>query len=323
MSIPPNYHGPINANPSSGETTISIFGFIPSRALASIAAIVFALGLLCHVVYLIRAAELIPSTARLVISVNDVPPDQIAGDEVISVLVGDWMLGGYIVRILAHYHPFLVSFYVAQYFLIVYLALGLAIKRLPVTLAHGLLSFPPKIFIIIFIIADIVTTAIQITGAALIGAAESSRTPGSVPTAITSAQANDILLSGLAIQSVSFLAFIYILSLVAYRSNQVRPHVLPPRFSAALIISSLLVFLRTVFRLAEVAQGVFGFASTHEVLFGILEFAPVALAMSIWAALSLDELLPLARANHEIEKWDGKKANYGGIEIVNTVTRGS
>ncbi|SCZ89417.1 BZ3500_MvSof-1268-A1-R1_Chr9g10403 [Microbotryum saponariae] len=315
MSIPPNYHGPINANPSSGETTISIFGYIPSRALASIAAIVFALGLLCHVVYLIRCVcegwmgrVGLPGTRSF---------------QSLLAIGCAMEVGGYIVRILAHHHPFLVSFYVAQYFLIVYLALGLAIKRLPVTLAHGLLSFPPKIFIIILIIADIVTTAIQITGAALIGAAESSRTPGSVPTAITSAQANDILLSGLAIQSVSFLAFIYILSLVAYRSNQVRPHVLPPRFSAALIISSLLVFLRTVFRLAEVAQGVFGFASTHEVLFGVLEFAPVALAMSIWAALSLDELLPLARANHEIEKWDGKRANYGGIEIVNTVTKGS
>ncbi|SCV69731.1 BQ2448_1125 [Microbotryum intermedium] len=312
MSIPPNYHGPINANPSRGETSISIFGYIPSRSLASIAAIVFALGLLSHVVYLIR----LPGTRSF---------------QSLMAIGCAMEVGGYIVRILSHYHPFQVSYYVAQYFLIVvapcffsgafYLGLGLAIKRLPVTLAHGLLSFPPKIFIVIFIVADIVTTAIQITGAALIGVAESSRTPGSVPTAITSAQANDILLSGLAIQSFSFLAFIYILSLVTYRSNQVRPHVLPPRFSAALIISSLLVFLRTVFRLAEVAQGVFGFASTHEVLFGILEFAPVALAMSIWAALSLDELLPLARANHEIEKWDGKKANYGGIEVVHTVTR--
>lgn len=50
---------------------------------------------------------------------------------------------------------------------------------------------------------------------------------------------------------------------------------------------SLLVFLRTLFRLAETAQGLWSFASTHESLFGTLEFAPVASAGIWWlAALS-------------------------------------
>lgn len=39
------------------------------------------------------------------------------------------------------------------------------------------------------------------------------------------------------------------------------------------------MFVRTVFRLVETAQGVFGYLSVHEVFFGTLEFAPVGVAV--------------------------------------------
>lgn len=73
--------------------------------------------------------------------------------------------------------------------------------------------------------------------------------------AISSAQANNILLSGLAIQTAAFLVFIGMSILVFYRSNRFRPVVIPRLFQFALLTSSLLVFTRTVFRLAETAEG--------------------------------------------------------------------
>lgn len=54
-----------------------------------------------------------------------------------------------------------------------------------------------------------------------------------------------------------------------------------PRFTAALVGASLLVYLRTIFRLAETAQGINGYASSHEAFFGALEFAPVVLAVGL------------------------------------------
>lgn len=121
----------------------------------------------------------------------------------------------------------------------------------------------------------------QVFGAALIGNSQSNRKD---PTT-----ANNILLAGLAFQSFAFLIFLVVLGLFVAslaRDRAVGPKLGGKRtFVFALYVSSLLVFLRIIFRLAETSQGVFGYLSTHEAFFGALEFAPVILAvwiMAIW-----------------------------------------
>ena len=52
-------------------------------------------------------------------------------------------------------------------------------------------------------------------------------------------------------------------------------------YTLALMASSLLVYLRTCFRLAETSQGVGGYASSHETFFGALEFAPIVVAIGL------------------------------------------
>lgn len=298
MSQYPGYNGPINPNPADGEAPIVIFGYIPSRALGAIGAVVFALAFVTHLALFFR----LKGGTR--------PFQALMAFGCIMEVVG------YCFRILGYYHPFKVVYYVVQYFLIVvapvffsaafYLSLSVAIRRLPYGIGHGLLSFSPKIFVYIFIAADVVTTIIQITGAALIGVSESSNVRGRSASKITTKQANDILLAGLSIQSASFLAFLAILSVVTYRANQTRPATLPRKFTSVLLFTSLLVFLRTIFRLAETAQGVFGFASTNEILFAMLEFFPVAVAVILWGAMSLDSMLPPNAEDHEVEKWGGR-----------------
>jgi hypothetical protein len=44
-------------------------------------------------------------------------------------------------------------------------------------------------------------------------------------------------------------------------------------------VAVVLVYLRVCFRLAEMAEGLYGKLNTHEVYFGCLEFAPVVLAV--------------------------------------------
>lgn len=86
----------------------------------------------------------------------------------------------------------------------------------------------------------------------------------------------------------TFFVFIVLTSLFLYRvwkhkvmtaDRQMRV------FIAAFLLATLLVYLRTCFRLAETAQGLEKDLSTHEVYFACLEFAPIAgavLLFNVW-----------------------------------------
>lgn len=135
-----------------------------------------------------------------------------------------------------------------------------------------------KVLLWVFISLDAVCTIIQVTGAALIGAKTSNGKDPKVP--------NDILLAGLAVQSAGFLVFlvllmVVILKIAADRKMMEKIHDARHPFLAVLTVSSLLVFLRTLFRLAETSQGVFGYLSSHEGFFAGLEFVPVVLAVGL------------------------------------------
>jgi len=112
---------------------------------------------------------------------------------------------------------------------------------------------PPKLIVGIFVVFDVVTTVIQIVGAALIGVAESNNN--------SPVTGNDILLVGLCIQVVSFAVFLVLLSVCILRVHQKRvsgtwAHSLnATKLLFVLFSTSLLVELRTIFRLIETAQG--------------------------------------------------------------------
>ena len=122
----------------------------------------------------------------------------------------------------------------------------------------------------------------QVAGAALIGVAASNRKD---PTT-----ANNILLTGLAIQSAAFLIYLILLGVVisAIFRNPVLKEKMRQRrspFIFILAVASILVFLRTLFRLIETSEGIYGNLSTHEAYFGGLEFAPMVVAiwlLAIW-----------------------------------------
>ncbi|GAA6008373.1 RTA1 domain-containing protein [Rhodotorula paludigena] len=278
------YNGPINPNPAEGESGIIIYGYVPSQELQVVALITYGLALLLH----------LSNLARL------------KGTRVFSLLLATccaFEVIGYGCRLASHYRPFVVNFFIVQYFFIVvapvtasaafYLALGQALRRLDRG-GRTFLRFNPKILIIVMIIADTVTTIIQIVGAALIGVAESARFRDNGNSPVTSDQANDILLAGLACQTASFLAFVILLGLCIWRSERTfTAHHLPRFFSLVLFAASMLLMLRTTYRLAEIAQGVFGPAYSSEALFGCLEYLPVILAVSAYGFVPLEKQLPI------------------------------
>lgn len=93
------------------------------------------------------------------------------------------------------------------------------------------------------------------SGAALIGVAESSNVRGESGPGVSSEDANRILMAGLAVQVVSFLAFLTILALVLVRARKLTARPFSRRFEIVLSVTSFLVFMRTVYRLAETAEG--------------------------------------------------------------------
>jgi hypothetical protein len=133
----------------------------------------------------------------------------------------------------------------------------------------------PKVVLGAFITSDAAMTVVQIVGAAMIGTAESkNRNPNT---------GKNILLAGLCIQVFSFFVFLGLLGVFLKRSWKVLLGKRGKRgFIVAFVLATLLVYLRTCFRLVEVAQGVKKYLFTHEDYFACLEFAPIAGAMMLF-----------------------------------------
>jgi RTA1 like protein len=203
---------------------------------------------------------------------------------------------GYIFRCLSSkLDPYYVLYFVLQYFFIVvapvffsaaiYTVLSVLINRL----GRQYAPLSPRLILWGFVCCDIVATVVQIAGAALIGVAESKRKSPDT--------ANHILLGGLAFQVFSFAVFIILTVWILYRARasiggrreKYEGGVIAPLigmdFIIALLVATVMVYLRTCFRLTETAYGVKQKLSSHEVYFGCLEFTPVVVAvfvLNVW-----------------------------------------
>jgi len=251
---------------STRSGTYYMNSYTPSFALAVFATVLFLLSFLVHTYQIWRYRSWYFTTVPVALTLEVV---------------------GYIFRSLsAHVDPYRLMFFILQYFFIVtapvllsagiYTILSVMINRV----GRRYSPLPPRWILGIFISCDIVATVVQVTGAALVGSRYSNNED---PTS-----ANNILLGGLAFQVFTFLVFIALTTLFLYRSLRdkvVAQEMKMKVFIAAFLLATLLVYLRTCFRLAETSQGLEENLSTHEVYFACLEFAPIAgaaLLFNIW-----------------------------------------
>lgn len=207
---------------------------------------------------------------------------------------------GYIFRILSsRIDPYRIAFFVGQYFCItcapVFISAGIYIFLSKLSLWAMEVGFPARSInrcglnssriLWTFISSDLICTLLQVTGASLVGNRTSKQKD---PTNV-----NRILIAGLAVQLVSFLLFMLLMItiMVACSKNAGGNRRLETAWKekrlacSGAVVAAFLVFIRTVFRLVESADGVFGYLSSHEVFFGALEFAPIVISvvlLSIW-----------------------------------------
>ncbi|KAK0668173.1 RTA1 like protein-domain-containing protein [Cercophora samala] len=257
--VDPNWPFPGGPN----DAPVIIYGYTPSFALALLATILFCLYFVAHLFQVVRYRTVYFCTFPIGLAFEIV---------------------GYIARCLsAKVNPYNLIFFILQYFFIVtapvFLAAGIyaILSALIHRLGREYSLLPPKWILWFFITSDVVATITQISGAALIGVKQKKRED---PTA-----ANNILLGGLAYQVFAIGLFIILCGVFIFRARRQIKQAGLSLFIAAFSTATLLIYLRTVFRLAETAEGLGGDLSTKEVYFGTLEFLPVVLAvplLNVW-----------------------------------------
>lgn len=246
----PNPHGP-------NDRGIIIYGYLPNEGLALLATIMFFLLLLAHTFQLIKYRTWY----------------------FVTVPIGClFEVVGYTFRTVSRLQdPYNLYWFVMNYFFVVvapvfysaaiYACLSVLIN------ATGRRFSPlrPRWIVTIFIACDVIATAIQVAGAGLVGGKEASHDDPS--------SAVHILLAGLAFQVATFAAYLVLLALFMYKSRMHIRHF--KVFLAALWAASLLIYMRTIFRLIESSMPLFNSLMTSETFYGCLEFAPVVTAIII------------------------------------------
>ena len=145
---------------------------------------------------------------------------------------------------------------------------------------HSLIR--PKLVARIFIICDIFSFIIQISGAGLLASATTD--PDRAKTG------ENILLGGLGINLVSFALFCVQLFYFDYRTRKSPPEVPGGsmfqkgwrQFLYIIYISSTLILIRQIYRVMEFAQGFTGYLAVHEVYFYIFDTIPIYLCTTIF-----------------------------------------
>lgn len=255
--VDPNWPNP------NGEwdTPVIIYGYTPAFSLSLFAAIWFFLFFVVHLAQTIkfRSWWFIVFPIGLIFEVV-----------------------GYVARSLsAKEDPYHLLYFILNYFFIVtapvFLAAGIytILSALIPRLGRRYSFLPPKVVLWFFITSDVIATVTQVVGAALIGVKQSNRED---PTT-----ANNILLGGLAYQVFSMGVFVILSASFLLRARSaIREHNLG-LFSLVFGLATVLIYLRTTFRLAETAEGLGGNLQSNEVYFACLEFAPVAAAVLLYA----------------------------------------
>ncbi|KIJ70468.1 hypothetical protein HYDPIDRAFT_78585 [Hydnomerulius pinastri MD-312] len=189
-----------------------------------------------------------------------------------------------------HYYPDSEGIYIAEYLFIVlspcaFIAANYVLLE---RLAHHInctdhVLLPARRLTIIFVSSDTITFLIQAAGGSLCA----SHNPTQVQTG------SHILLAGLVLQLASFLIFsclyvrflyrVYTLEHDAWELDKGRPWYVDWRTLAeALTVSCIGILVRSVYRVAELSQGFFGYLATTEIFFYALDTLPLVVAIIVY-----------------------------------------
>ncbi|PYI09287.1 RTA1 domain protein [Aspergillus sclerotiicarbonarius CBS 121057] len=222
------------------------------------------------------------------------------------ILGGIFQIIGYVARALAHSNTQSVSIYAMQAILIllapplyaatIYMTLGRLIAYLD---AESLSLVPVRWLTKIFVTGDVLSFLMQGAGGGLM----SSGTASGMTTG------ENVIMGGLAVQLIFFSVFVIVATLFHYRIHQ-NPTQISRSTSIArsgwrnanwettmvgLYIASVLILIRSVFRMIEYAGGNDGYIMSHEAFSYIFDAMLMFFAMAVMSVLHPSKVLGSAK----------------------------
>jgi hypothetical protein len=232
-------------------------------------------------------------------------------------LTGEFI--GYIARILLYSNPFPPTdnnFLITMICLTMspaLLAAGiyLCLSRIIVVYGSHFSRFKPRTYTMIFCSCDLVSLLVQSGGG---GIAASANTPSQNDLGI------NVMLAGLIFQVVSLALFAACCADFAYRVHRKRGATLSEHgdltesrlfkaFLYALSYATLAIFVRSIFRVAELSDGFNGPLANDEVTFMLLEGTMIITGMGVLAILHPGIAFQGVWAQADFVWWGEKKAN--------------
>ncbi|KID59619.1 RTA-like protein, partial [Metarhizium hybridum] len=183
-------------------------------------------------------------------------------------------------RLIAVHGAYLARFAPRTYTIIFVTCVYLSLSRLIVVHGAYLARFAPRTYTIIFVTCDVVSLALQATGGAF------AATDGDSNLKQTGV---NVMIAGLSFQVASLLTFIILSGDFWWRlrgsngvqeqkTSKLRMSTMVKAFPWATGIATIAIFIRCVYRLAELQEGFAGKLANDEVLFMIFEGPMITLA---------------------------------------------
>ncbi|KAF1812327.1 RTA1-domain-containing protein [Eremomyces bilateralis CBS 781.70] len=158
-----------------------------------------------------------------------------------------------------------------------YLLIGRLIRAVLPPTHHRIFRVPARLLTRIFVAFDVLSCLIQASGS---GIASSNDWEGS-----TVETGTNVLIGGLSLQVATFTVYMCIFSRFHWLANRMEVEDTPAgwrKVILAVYVSSSLILVRSVYRVIEFAQGIHGYAFTHEWIFWVFEAIPMLIAISIF-----------------------------------------
>jgi hypothetical protein len=136
----------------------------------------------------------------------------------------------------------------------------------------------PKAYLWIFCVADVISLVIQAAGGGLASIESNAHK--------SAALGSNIMLAGIIFQTIS--VTIFVICAVDFVRRMLRRHLLDPHpksltpMLSAMFFSLICIYIRSIYRVIELAQGWSGFLITHQIYFVILDGTMMVLAVAVF-----------------------------------------
>ncbi|KAK3299541.1 RTA1 like protein-domain-containing protein [Chaetomium fimeti] len=172
---------------------------------------------------------------------------------------------------------------------------------------HRVLGIPARLLTRVFVGCDVLSCLVQASGSSISSSVQWVGTTAEVGVYV--------LIGGLVLQAVAFAVFLGILArfwYLATRKGGCLAGDAPvgwERVVLAVFVSSVLIMIRCIYRVAEFAEGIEGYSFTHEWLFWVFESVPMLIAIGVFCVFHPSAYLGRDGASRKVgEPGDSEQA---------------